>query len=150
MNILLAISAKVTLITRNTFWVSDLPANSFNYSDFIFVGGFNPRFIYAFEYWGANQYEFPLNTVFYSKVGLQWELAPKFFLTWIANYANVEYPMKWVWSGLEPITMNGESQRFGYVASIGYNSQLGPFALSVARDIYSDSFLTNLSMGFWF
>ena len=147
---IIQVSSKVSIITRNTIWVSTLPANSLNLDDYFFVGGFNPQFLFAIEYWGAGQYEFPANNYFYSKLGLQWEMFPKIFLTGIANYSDSEYPMKWISSDIETIPLGNKDRRFGYGASLGYNSLFGPVIVSVAKDVFNDDYKTNLSIGFWF
>ena len=60
--------------------MSNLTDASLNFDDYIFVGGFNPRFVHTIEYLGGELYEFPTNNVFYSKIGIQYQFLPNSYL----------------------------------------------------------------------
>jgi len=147
---LIQISPKITVLTKNGIWMSNLTDGSLNFSDYIFVGGFNPRFTNTVEYLGASLYEFPTTNVFYSKFGIQYEMVPKVFLTGFANYADSKYPMKWISEGISTIPLGNKDNRFGYGASLAYNSPMGPLELMVAKDVYKDNYQLNLLIGFYF
>lgn len=144
------VNSRVSVLTRNVIWVSNLPSNSLNFGDYYFVGGFHPRLMNTTGYHGADLYEFPMNNVFVSKLGIQWELIRHLYLIGNINYADAKYPMIWVDKNLDTMQLGDRTARLGYSATFAYNSPLGPLQLSVGKDIHKDAYLVNLLLGFYF
>ena len=102
------------------------------------------------EFWGASDKEYVAPNYFYTKLILQYEAFRNVFISGIANYIDVEYPMKAFYDITVDDYLGGEKRRFGYGFSIGYNSPFGPISFSLARDSQLSKTHTNINIGFWF
>jgi NTE family protein len=147
---IIPVSPKISIITRNLIWMSNLTNTSLNFDDYIFVGGFNPRFVHTIEYLGGELYEFPTNNLFYSKIGIQYQFLPNSYLIVEGNYADSEYPMLWFNPDLSTIPLGTRTSRLGYGITLGYNSFIGPLEFSMGKDVYKDDYIFNLLLGFYF
>ncbi len=141
---------RFSIISDNSMALTTLSDFEYNITDYYFIGGFNPRSKKVSEYWGARDKKYVTPNYFYSKLILQWELFDNFFLSGVANYIDVQYPMEFFYNITVDNFLNGEKRRFGYGFSLGYNSFLGPISFSLARDSRSSENQMNLNIGFWF
>jgi NTE family protein len=144
------INPKLCLISKNRMALTTLGPPDFNISDYYFIGGFNPRTRNASEYWGLRQKRFIAPNYFYSRLTLQWEIADHFYLSGVANYIDVQYPMELLYSITVDDYLDGYRRRFGYGFCVGYESFLGPISLSFANDFKSEDVQVNLNVGFWY
>lgn len=150
------ISNRFSVISKSAFVLTSLEDltslenDNLNFTDYYFLGGFNPRFNHVSEYWGSQDKEYLSPNYFYTKLVLQYELFNKLFVSGIVNYIDVEYPMSLIYDISVGDNLGGERRRFGYGLSIGYNSPLGPISFSIANDTKNDDLLTNFSLGFLF
>ena len=130
--------------------LTTLKEPDYNITDYYFIGGFNPIFKNVTEYWGASDKEFVSPNYFYSKLILQFELFNNFFISGIANYIDVQYPMEILYDITLDNYLGGEKRRFGYGISLGYNSPIGPISVSLARDTKLSKTQANINVGFWY
>ncbi|MCK5207722.1 MAG: patatin-like phospholipase family protein [Cyclobacteriaceae bacterium] len=144
------VSNRFSIITKNTVVLTTLGEPDFNITDYYFLGGFNPRFKHVSEYWGATDKEYISPNYFYTKLVLQYEMFDNFFISGIANYMDVQYPMELFYDITVDDFLGGERRRIGFGLSIGYNSPLGPISFSLAKDTKNTKVHTNFNVGFWF
>jgi len=144
------LSKKFTIFLRTSMVLSNLPGDKFNITDFSYIGGFNPRYSLAQEYWGVNDLEFISSNYSYGKLGLQYNFIGKWYLSGLINYIDSEYPMSWLYPEFEQMPFGGKDRRWGGGFSLGLETVLGPISLSIAKDEYRDEFTSNLAMGFYF
>jgi NTE family protein len=141
---------RFSIISDNAMALSTLGDFEYNITDYYFIGGFKPRGKKTSKYWGAQDKKYLAPNYFYTKLTLQWEVFDNFFLSGIANYIDVQYPMELFYGITVGDYLDGEKRRFGYGFSLGYNSFLGPISFSLARDSGSSENQMNLNIGFWF
>ena len=144
------INERFSIITKNAMILTTLKEPDYNITDYYFIGGFNPIFKNVTEYWGASDKEFVSPNYFYSKLILQFELFNNFFISGIANYIDVQYPMEILYDITLDNYLGGEKRRFGYGISLGYNSPIGPISVSLARDTKLSKTQANINVGFWY
>jgi hypothetical protein len=114
------------------------------------MGGFNPRYSRAIEYWGVNDLEFITTNYFYGKVGLQYNIINKIYLIGLFNYIDTEFPMSWIYKDMDQSLLGGKERRYGFGAGIAVETFIGPISISVAKDQYRNYLVSNLSIGFYF
>lgn len=141
---------RFSIISKNAMVLTSLGDIDYNISDFHFIGGFRPRNKNVTEYWGVQDKRFVAPNYFYSKLTLQWEVFNNLYLSGVANYIDVQYPMEFFYDITVDDYLGGERRRFGYGLSLGYDSFLGPISFSVARDSRNSENQFNLNVGFWF
>lgn len=144
------ISNRFSILTKNAIVLTTLGEPDFNITDYYFLGGFNPRFKHVSEYWGATDKAYISPNYFYTKLVLQYEMFDNLFISGIANYMDVQYPMELFCDITVDDYLGGERRRIGFGLSFGYNSPLGPISFSLAKDTKNPKLYTNLTMGFWF
>lgn len=140
---------RFSIISKNEMVLTTLGDFDYNITDYYFIGGFNPRSNNVSEYWGVQDKKYVSPNYFYTKLTLQWELFDNLFLSGIANYVDVQYPMEFFYDISLDNYLGGEKRRFGYGFSLGYNSFLGPISFSLARDSRSSENQMNINIGFW-
>lgn len=69
-------------------------------------------------------------------LGLQWEMAPSFYLTTLVDYLESEYPMKWLVPDVHTEPFGAYDRRLGFSAKLSYNSLVGPLEIGVGKDQY--------------
>jgi len=144
------LSKRFTIFLRTSMVLSNLPGDKFNITDFSYIGGFNPRYSLAQEYWGVNDLEFISSNYSYGKLGLQYNFIGKWYLSGLINYIDSEYPMSLLYPEYDQMPFGGKDRRWGGGFSLGLETVLGPISVSIARDEYRDEFTSNLAMGFYF
>lgn len=144
------INDRFSIITKNAMILTTLKEPDYNITDYYFIGGFNPLFKNVTEYWGASDKEFVSPNYFYTKLILQFELVNNFFISGIANYIDVQYPMEILYDITLDNYLSGEKRRFGYGISLGYNSPIGPISVSLAKDTRLNKTQANINVGFWY
>ncbi len=135
---------------KNEMVLTTLGEIKSNITDYYFVGGFNPRYINTTEYWGASDKQYITPNYFLSKWVLQYEVVDNLFVSAMANYVDVQYPMEFFYDITLDDYLGGLRRRLGYGISLGYNSPFGPISFSMAKDSKESKLRTNLNMGFWF
>ncbi len=133
-----------------TMNISNLESNTLNFSEYYYIGGFFPRRYNFSPYLGGNQREYLAANFFYTAAQVQYEVFRNLFLRGIVNYLDSEYPMKWVYTDLDPSILGDRYRRFGYGFAAGFNSILGPINLAFAKDSHRKGWQTFFSLGFIF
>ncbi|MDB4835485.1 FtsQ-type POTRA domain-containing protein [Cyclobacteriaceae bacterium] len=134
-------------------WRNEICANFSEHQSFSsskFVGGFNPYFVNAINFFGAHAYEFQLNNVYVGSLGLQWQYYPSFYVSGIFNYAEAQFPFEFIKGQNFDNKLDQLDRRFGAGIVLAYNSPLGPISVSAGKDFNKSSFTTNFAFGFWF
>lgn len=144
------VNRKLSIRAKNEMVLSTLGDIKSNITDYSFVGGFNPRFVNTTEFWGASDKQYITPNYFMSKLVLQYEVVDNLFVSAMANYVDVQYPMELFYDITLDDYLGGERRRLGYGISFGYNSPFGPISFSMAKDTKEPKLRTNLNMGFWF
>lgn len=130
--------------------ISDLELNTFNLTDYQFIGGFNPRYIHAHAYWGSNDKEYYATSFSMLASMFQFELFKDLYLQGRVNYIDAEYPMRAIGLAYDQADFGGEERRWGFGFGAGYRSQFGPISFYVAKDTKTSSWKSYLNIGFYF
>lgn len=130
--------------------ISTLGADTWNLTEYDFVGGFSPGLVNSNEYYGVGQKEFGLANYFYGRLGMQYEMRRNLFLQAHINYLDTKYPVTWIYPDADIATLYGRYNRFGYGAMIGIKSPIGPIAFAFAKDHYRKGWKTSLVIGFYY
>jgi NTE family protein len=141
---------KLTFGTEITMNISNLDSGTLNLTDYYYLGGFLPRDLTTYQYYGGKQKEFQAANFFYASGSIQYEVIKNLFLSGIINYLDAEYPMKWLFTEIQPSKLGDRFRRFGYGFKAGYRSPLGPVTLAVAKDSHRKGWQTFFSVGFIF
>jgi len=141
---------KLTFSTEVTMNISNLGSSTLNLTEYFYLGGFFPRFLGTHRYLGGKQKEFQLANFFYTAGSVQYEVFKNLFLRGTINYLDSEYPMKWVYSNIDPTKLGDRFRRFGYGFNVGYSSPLGPINIAVAKDQHRKGWQSFFSIGFIF
>jgi NTE family protein len=147
---LIPLHKKLTIGTEITMNLSNLDSGTLNLSEYYYLGGFLPRYLTRYHYYGGKYKEFQAANFFYTSVSVQYEIINNFFLSGVINYLDAEYPMKWIYSDLQPSELGDRFRRFGYGFKAGYRSPLGPINVAIAKDNYRKSWQSFFSIGFFF
>lgn len=147
---LIPASKKLTFITELAMNLSTLEGTSLNLTEYYFIGGFYPRYLNTYHYYGGSPKEFQLSNFFYSSASIQYEILKNLFLRGSFNYLDSEYPMKLINTDLEASLMGDRYRRFGYAFLAGFNSPLGPINLAFGKDHYRKGWDVFFAIGFIF
>jgi NTE family protein len=91
-----------------------------------FVGGYRSVLPNALEYWAAEPYSYSADNLLYASAGLQWEIRNNLYLQSYSALLDVD-----LLKGSR--SLRGQSYRFGYGATLGYLSPLGPIVVGLAH-----------------
>ena len=144
------VTSKFSVLTKARLRMSNLGINNINLDEVHFIGGFIPGLVNSNEYLGVGIKEFTALNYFYSKIGLQYEITRNFFVQALVNYLDTEYPMTWIYPDAAIIPLVDRNRRFGYGATIGYKSVIGPIEIGIAKDHYRDGWRAALAIGFFY
>ncbi len=142
------LSKKLVLLSKAKLKLSSIRDNTLNVTEFDFIGGFTPDLVNATEYYGAASKEYALANYFYGRVGAQYEIFRNIFMQANVNVVTTEFPVTFLYPNADTGTMDGMSTRFGYGASIGMKSMIGPISFAVAKDHYRSGIKASLIIGF--
>jgi outer membrane protein assembly factor BamA len=143
---IIPIGDRFSILAKTRLKVSTLDADKLNLADYDFVGGFIPGWGNANEYFGGNAKEYQLANYFYGRLSLQYQMKPSLYLQGHFNYINSNL-------GIEDVQMSklgDRTNRFGYGASLGLNSPLGPLIFAFAKDHFRDEWKATLAIGFYY
>ncbi|MFY0625990.1 MAG: patatin-like phospholipase family protein [Reichenbachiella sp.] len=144
------ISKKLVFSLESKLIISDLKLNTFNLTDYQFIGGFNPRYIHAHRYLGANDKQYYATSFTLLGTSIQYELLKDIYVQGTFNYIDSEYPMRTLGLTYDQADFGGEERRMGFGFSAGYRSSFGPIQLATARDTNGGTWKTYLNIGFYF
>jgi NTE family protein len=91
-----------------------------------FVGGYRAVLPNAMEYWAAEPYSYSADNLLYASAGLQWEIRNNLYLQSYTAMLDVD-----LLQGSR--LLRGQPTRFGYGATLGYLTPLGPIVLGLAH-----------------
>ncbi|HBH22275.1 MAG TPA: hypothetical protein DDY13_02510 [Cytophagales bacterium] len=145
------LSPKSTLRLGTNLWMSDLPESGLNVMDYYLIGGFNPAYFNAMPFWGLPQNRYGVPNIFSFTLMYQYELFNNTYLQVLANYIDTQYPVQWFYPQASSVELeNGDFRQYSWGMSAGYNSIIGPIKVSIAWNRDTNTFLSNLQLGFFF
>ncbi|MGN6492610.1 MAG: patatin-like phospholipase family protein [Agriterribacter sp.] len=117
-----------------------------------FFGGFRPRIIHSYSFYGARNYDYGVTSYALGRLSVQYMFAKHFFGTAGMDYINIKYPMDWLFKKYEISgdLLDDKLWRLGYGVSLGYMSIAGPISVSAGMDTQRKKLITNFSLGFYF
>jgi NTE family protein len=145
---IIPLSSKFSLLLKSRLRLSNLGANTLNFTDYDFIGGFIPSWINSNEYLGGGAKEFIAANYFYGRLSMQYNVRKNMFLQGHFNYLNSD--VKWVFPEAEISKLGDRYMRFGYGATLGYSSPIGPIAFSFAKDHFREEWKATLAIGFYY
>lgn len=143
---IIPVGDRFSILAKMRLKVSTLDGDKLNLADYDFVGGFIPGWVNANEYFGGNAKEYQLANYFYGRLSLQYQMKPSLYLQGHFNYINSNL-------GIEDVQMSklgDRTNRFGYGASLGLNSPLGPLIFAFAKDHFRKDWKATLVIGFYY
>lgn len=147
---IIPINNKFSVLTKVRLRMSSIGSSTFNLDEYDFIGGFIPGLINSNEYLGVGIKEFGAANYFYGKLGLQYEVKRNFFVQALFNYLDTEYPVTWIYPDAQIEILGDRYRRFGYGATIGYKSVIGPIEIGIAKDHYRKGWRAALAIGFFY
>jgi len=145
---IIPVTNKLSVIAKGRLKVSTIGQNTFNLSEYDFVGGFSPGLINSNEYYGVGLKEFGIANYFYGRIGFQWEVLKNVFVQGHINYLDTEHPVKWIYPEADISKVGDRYQRFGYAGLVGLKSPIGPIAFAFGKDHYRKGWQTSLIIGY--
>jgi len=145
---IIPVSPKISLLMKARLRLSNLRENTFNLTDADYVGGFIPTWINSNEYYGAGTKQYILANYLYGRLGLQYRMKENIYLQGHFNYLNSD--VSWIYPNADLSKLGNRTMRFGYGATAGINSPIGPISLSVAKDNFSEGWRATLAVGFYY
>jgi NTE family protein len=145
---IIPLSSKISVIAKARMKLSDIPGNTFNLTEYDFVGGFSPGLVNSNEYYGVGIKEFGVANYFYGRIGIQYYLLDRFYLQGHFNFLDTKYPVTWFYPDADFVKLGDRYRRFGYGAMFGMKSPIGPIAFAIAKDHYRKGWKTSLIIGY--
>ena len=147
---ILALSSKVSVLTKLRLRVSSMEHDLLNLSEYDFVGGFTPGPVNSNEYWGVGINEYALASYFHGRFGLQYELKRNVFLQAMINYLDTEYPVSWIYPDADIGLVGDKKRTFSFGGLVGIQSPVGPLSVAFAKDHNRSGWKGSLILGFYF
>jgi NTE family protein len=147
---LIPLSKRLSIISKARLKLSNLPSNTFNLTNYDFIGGFSSSLINSQEYYGVGQKEFLLANYFYARTGLQYKFGNNLFLQANANWLTSDKVVTWLYPDADIGKLGDRYSRWSYSALLGISSPIGPIAFAVGKDHFRDSWKTSLIIGFYY
>jgi len=145
---IIPLSSRVSLLIKSRLRLSTLGANTLNFTDYDFIGGFTPSWVNSNEYLGGGAKEFMAANYFYGRLSMQYNVRKNMFLQGHFNYLNTD--VKWIYQEADISKLGNRFMRFGYGATLGYSSPIGPIAFSFAKDHFREEWKATLAIGFYY
>ncbi len=102
-------------------------------------------------FWGLPQNRYGVPNIFSFTLMYQYELFNNTYLQVLANYIDTQYPVQWFYPQASSVELeNGDFRQYSWGMSAGYNSIIGPIKVSIAWNRDTNTFLSNLQLGFFF
>ncbi|WP_020527221.1 patatin-like phospholipase family protein [Flexithrix dorotheae] len=111
-------------------------------NDKYFVGGFASVSRKTFSLWGSKPYDFHLSNFLFLKLGLQYQMWKKFYLTGIGNAITTEL----VEPEAQPFA--NQTYTYGYGVGIGYKSKVGNLNFAISKGEIRKGIIAYFSAGF--
>jgi len=147
---IIPLTNRISLLIKSRLKLSELRSSTVNLTDYDYIGGFTPGWVNSNEYYGGNLKEFPLANYFYSRLTLQYKLRSNLFLMGHFNVLDTKHPVTWFYPNADIGKAGDRTNRYGYGATLGFSSPVGPIALSVAKDHFRSGWKASLVIGFYY
>ncbi len=110
------------------------------------VGGIEERDPLSIPFIGLNTDQFHLSEVVHGRLDLRAQLLSNVYLSFVTDYISGERAFQFVVDRAEDLQLSF----WGYGAIASYDSPLGPISAAYGRNTFTDSWQTNLTLGYTF